>query len=295
MPQIVHGFDWPDRFVVGTVGQPGDRTFYLQARAGSKLISVSLEKQQSAALAERVEEVLDELMAVEGNPFSVPAITPEGLVDNDPLEQPVEEEFRAGTMTLGWDPTTSQLVIEAFPIIEIEVEVDDLDQIEDLDQMEIDLEVEPPEVLVIRIPVGTARAFAKRTREVVGAGRPLCPLCRLPMDSDDHVCELPRRIPLTTRHDPEHDLLTGDIVLEGRIMSASNATFVGTIGDVTVVYKPVAGEQPLWDFPDGNLAHREVAAYLVSEVLGWDVVPRTWLRDGPMGPRHAAAVAGRRS
>lgn len=67
-------------------------------------------------------------------------------------------------------------------------------------------------------------------------------------------------------------------------MSASNATFVGHIGDVTVVYKPIAGEQPLWDFPDGNLAHREVAAHLVSEVLGWDVVPRTWLRDGPMGP-----------
>ncbi|MCD9199122.1 SCO1664 family protein [Aeromicrobium wangtongii] len=80
------------------------------------------------------------------------------------------------------------------------------------------------------------------------------------------------------------DLQCGDIELEGRIMPASNATFVGSIGAVKIVYKPVAGEQPLWDFPDGNLARREVAAYLVSEVLGWDVVPRTWLRDGPMGP-----------
>ncbi|MCW2789657.1 MAG: hypothetical protein JWP56_1960 [Aeromicrobium sp.] len=79
------------------------------------------------------------------------------------------------------------------------------------------------------------------------------------------------------------DLVDGDLELSGRIMPASNATFVGTIGDVTVVYKPVAGEKPLWDFPDGHLADREVAAYLVSEVLGWDVVPRTWLRDGPMG------------
>jgi uncharacterized repeat protein (TIGR03847 family) len=191
MAQIVHGFDWPDRFVVGTVGQPGDRTFFLQARAGSNLVSVSLEKQQSAALAERVEEVLDDLMALNGNPFSVPAITPEGLVDNDPLEQPVEESFRAGALTLGWDPTTSQLVIEAFPILEIEVEVDGLDQIDDLDEVQFDVEVEPPEVLVVRIPVGTARAFAKRTREVVGAGRPICPLCRMPMDSDDHICTLP--------------------------------------------------------------------------------------------------------
>nr|WP_199906991.1 SCO1664 family protein [Aeromicrobium chenweiae] len=67
-------------------------------------------------------------------------------------------------------------------------------------------------------------------------------------------------------------------------MPASNATFVGRIGEVAVAYKPISGERPLWDFPDGCLAHREVAAYLVSEVLGWDVVPRTWLRDGPLGP-----------
>lgn len=182
MAPIVHGFDWPDRLVIGTVGQPGERTFYIQARAGKQLVSVSMEKQQSAALAERIEEVLDELMAEDGNPFSVPALTPEGLVDNDPLEQPIEEQFRAGAMGLGWDPTTAQLVIEAFPIIEVDAE-----ELEVLDMEE----VEPEEVLVVRIPVGTARAFAKRAREVVGAGRPLCPLCSLPMDSDDHICELP--------------------------------------------------------------------------------------------------------
>ncbi|HLS73241.1 MAG TPA: SCO1664 family protein [Actinomycetaceae bacterium] len=79
------------------------------------------------------------------------------------------------------------------------------------------------------------------------------------------------------------DLLDAELVLEGRIMSASNATFVGRIGEAKVVYKPVAGERPLWDFPDGTLAGREVAAYEVSEALGWDIVPRTWLRDGPFG------------
>lgn len=82
---------------------------------------------------------------------------------------------------------------------------------------------------------------------------------------------------------PEADLVDGDLVLTGRIMPASNATFVGHIGDVAVVYKPVAGERPLWDFPDGNLARREVAAYALSESFGWNVVPPTWLRDGPMG------------
>ncbi|MDQ0098024.1 SCO1664 family protein [Arthrobacter bambusae] len=82
---------------------------------------------------------------------------------------------------------------------------------------------------------------------------------------------------------PAPDLVTAELRLTGRIMTASNATFLGSIGDVRVVYKPIAGESPLWDFPDGALAHREVAAYLVSQVLGWDIVPHTWLRDGPMG------------
>lgn len=81
----------------------------------------------------------------------------------------------------------------------------------------------------------------------------------------------------------EVDLVDDELVLTGRIMPASNATFVGRIGDVQVVYKPIAGERPLWDFPDGNLACREAAAYAVSEAFGWNVVPRTWLRDGPHG------------
>jgi uncharacterized repeat protein (TIGR03843 family) len=76
----------------------------------------------------------------------------------------------------------------------------------------------------------------------------------------------------------------GELVLHGRIMPASNATFVGEIDGVQVVYKPVAGERPLWDFPDGTLADREVAAYAVSEATGWNVVPTTWLREGPHGP-----------
>lgn len=82
---------------------------------------------------------------------------------------------------------------------------------------------------------------------------------------------------------PTPDLVAPELVLTGRITTASNATFLGSIGDRVVVYKPIAGESPLWDFPQGTLAHREVAAYLVSQALGWDVVPHTWLRDGPLG------------
>ena len=85
-----------------------------------------------------------------------------------------------------------------------------------------------------------------------------------------------------------HLLQTGEIDLEGRMLDASNVTLVGTIrsGDVggECVYKPVAGERPLWDFPDGTLAGREISAFLVSEATGWRVVPPTVLREGPFGP-----------
>lgn len=84
----------------------------------------------------------------------------------------------------------------------------------------------------------------------------------------------------------EHSASRSDGAMElvGRLTTASNATFLATLGETEVVYKPIAGERPLWDFPDGNLAHREVASYLVSEALGWSVVPKTWLGDGPHGP-----------
>ena len=176
--RIIHGFNWPDRFVVGTVGRPGQRTFYLQARAGAQVVSVALEKEQSAVLAEQIDAILDELMATDGNRFSVPAQTPEGLVDNDGLDQPVEEQFRVGGMSLGWDPSTAQIVIEAEPAVEVDAET--------LEPVEAEAE----EVLVVRIPVGAARAFAHRTREVVRSGRPICPLCRAPIDPDGHVCDL---------------------------------------------------------------------------------------------------------
>ena len=83
---------------------------------------------------------------------------------------------------------------------------------------------------------------------------------------------------------PSDELDEGELVLHGRIMPASNATFLGQIGEEKVVYKPISGERPLWDFPIGTLADREVAAYVVSQAFPWGVVPPTWLRDGPHGP-----------
>ena len=179
MPTRVHEFVWPDRVVIGTVGFPGARTFYLQVRTGTQIVSIALEKQQSALLAEKIDEILDQLITVEGNRFSVPTGTPIELVDNDPLEA-VQELFRTGAMSLGFDPSTAQVVIEAYPITD-----DDAgDGGESLDQDGDEV----PEMLLVRMPVGTARAFAKRTREVVDAGRPICPLCGYPVDPDGHIC-----------------------------------------------------------------------------------------------------------
>ncbi len=182
MPTIVHEFPWPDRVVIGTIGVPGERTFYLQVRTGKQIVSIALEKQQSAQLAEKIDEILDQLGTLEGNPFSVPTSTPIELVDNDQLEA-VEEQFRTGAMSLGWDPTTAQVVIEAYPLTDVDADETD----ESLD----DDDADASEVLRVRMPVGTARAFAKRAREVVGAGRPICPLCGYPMDADGHTCTLP--------------------------------------------------------------------------------------------------------
>ena len=96
---------------------------------------------------------------------------------------------------------------------------------------------------------------------------------------------------MTPRSDERDDgevLRAGELTVIGRIRSASNATFLceSTLEERSVhcVYKPVSGEQPLWDFPDGTLAGRELGAYLVSTELGWNIVPYTMIRDGPEGP-----------
>ena len=181
MAPLVHSFDPPERFVVGTVGQPGQRTFFLQAREGNRLVSVALEKQQVAVLADRLDDLLDELMASEATKSVIPAVAPLDLDDTDPLEQPIEEEFRAGTMTLSWDSTDERIVIEVFPFVEAAVVSPD--------QVGEDLtEPEPEEVFLVRIPAGEARAFVKRVAQVVRAGRPDCPFCGQPIDPTGHLC-----------------------------------------------------------------------------------------------------------
>jgi len=195
MASVIHRFDPPERFVAGTVGPPGQRTFFLQARLGARVTSVALEKQQVSVLAERIDELLDDLLSSLEGESTVPVVPPVALEDNAPLEQPIVEEFRAGTMTLSWDAADERVVVEVYPYTEEAV-------VEPGTPEEEIAEPEPEEILVVRLPPGLARAFSKRAQAVVAAGRPPCPFCGGPMDPPGHLCPRANGFRRTTA-DPE--------------------------------------------------------------------------------------------
>ena len=143
--------DDPDRFLAGTVGEPGARAFFLQARKGGALISVGLEKVQVAALAQRLEDLLD---AVEAPDRAEAA-------DDLTLEEPIVELFRVGAMAPTEDGEYAELPDEA---------------------------EEGPDLLRIRIDAPAARAFVRRAEALVASGRPACPFCGEPLDPQGHFC-----------------------------------------------------------------------------------------------------------
>jgi len=179
VPRHLFVYDPPERFVAGTVGEPGSRAFFLQARSGPRVTSVALEKEQVALLAERLEELLDEIVRRTGGSTSVPAAVPSDMTDNDPLDQPILEEFRVGSLALAWDESHARIVIEAGAVTEAENPAEPLSD---------DPTAEAPDVLRVRLTGGQARAFAARAQAVVNAGRPPCPLCELPLDPQGHIC-----------------------------------------------------------------------------------------------------------
>jgi len=180
MARVVYEYDPPERFVAGTVGEPGQRTFFLQASGGGRTTSVSLEKQQVLVLAQRVGALLDELVRRSPGDVAVPAVTPRAVEDNAPLEIPIEEEFRVGTMALAWDPADEVVVIEA------QAATDDDSDDESL-LIDEDDEEGPP-LLRVRVSGALARGFVARAQAVVAAGRPPCPFCGGPLDAAGHVC-----------------------------------------------------------------------------------------------------------
>jgi len=185
----IFSFDSPDRFICGAVGQPGQRTFYLQAAKGGRVVSVALEKAQVAILAERLATLL--LALRQGGV----AIGEETASREPQLAEPIVEEFRVGTLTLGWDTDRERIVIEAR-------EVTDEDEEEDAaEEGEQEAEEEPvlmasdltegPDLVRVQLAPDAALAFASGAIAVVQAGRPPCPQCGAPLDPTGHFC--PRR------------------------------------------------------------------------------------------------------
>jgi uncharacterized repeat protein (TIGR03847 family) len=183
MPRRIHLFDPPDRFVAGTVGQPGSRTFFLQAREGRRIVSVVLEKAQVAVLADRLGRLITELdlRGITRQPDVAPA------PDAAPLDEPIVEAFRAGTLTLGWDGDLERILIEARAQTEDDEDAEELEG--DVEPADLDDDDEDgPDILRARMTADAARSFVERAARIVRAGRPPCPLCGLPLDAGGHIC-----------------------------------------------------------------------------------------------------------
>ncbi len=166
MTRRVFIFNEPERFIAGTVGEPGDRTFFLQARKGTAVVSVALEKVQVAALASRLEDLLEAVDA----PHAADA-------DDRPLDEPVVEHFRVGAMALAWDAETDAVVIEA------QTPTDDGEYAELPDDA-----ADGPDLLRVRIDAARARGFVRRAETLVAGGRTACPFCGQPLDPQGHFC-----------------------------------------------------------------------------------------------------------
>jgi len=180
MARELHEFDPVERFVAGTVGQPGERTFYVQARSGARTASVVIEKQQVAVLAERLGELLDEVARRGASTTPIPEGA-SGAPDLEPLDLPLTEEFRVGAMGLGWNGELDRATVELHAVSESdEFEVPDLE--------DDDLPDGAPACLRVRLTAQQARDFCARAAALVAAGRPPCPFCQLPLDPAGHIC-----------------------------------------------------------------------------------------------------------
>lgn len=166
----VHAYHDPERFVTGTVGPPGQRTFFLQAHDGSRTTSVALEKEQVRVLGERLDSMLDLLTRRGTGSVTIPVVAQPEDRDDEPLGTPVEEDFRVSVLRIAWDGDAERVLIEASS-----------EPAEDDDDLTGD-------VLSVRITGATARAFVARAESVVAAGRPPCPFCTLPLDPEGHIC-----------------------------------------------------------------------------------------------------------
>jgi len=172
---IVYEFNPVERFVAGTVGAPGERTFFIQARTGPRVVSVVVDKSQVIALGERTKIMLREIKKSDPT-----VIIKSDQVDDAPLEQPIFEEFRAGVIAMAWDAQNAVIVYELREITSAE-ENSDEDVIFDENELSVDL-------LRVHVSPSQAAAFSKRCLTLANAGRIPCPFCGIPIDPNGHLC-----------------------------------------------------------------------------------------------------------
>ena len=188
MPRRTFEFDEPDRFVAGTIGQPGQRTFFLQARDRRRVVSVALEKAQVAVLADRLGLLVLELerRGLAGAPGAVP------VPDTAALDEPLNEVFRAGTLTLGWDGDRDRVLVEAREQTADDGDPEETAIAEGVEAgegaEEDDDEDDERDVFRVRISADAARSFVERAMRVIRSGRPPCPICGNPLDPAGHLC-----------------------------------------------------------------------------------------------------------
>lgn len=150
--------------MAGTIGEPGERAFFIQARNKGRVISVALEKAQVQAIANRLELIVAEVKK------SNPLISIESFPQDDaPLETPVDEEFQVGAISLAWNELDLLLSFELY-------------------ELEDDEQDEEGQVLEINFSLGMAITFAQRSKALVSAGRLPCPFCGIPIDPRGHLC-----------------------------------------------------------------------------------------------------------
>jgi len=161
---MTYEFSDVDRFICGTVGEPGEREFYLQIRAANRLLSATLEKSQAATLAQRLEILLRQIVKED-----IATVIERSVRDDAPLEQPIEADFTVGAISIAFDESTKKVCLELFAIKEIKLEEDEAE-------------------ITMYLALSQAKAFVNRTMAVVNAGRLPCPFCAIPIDPRGHLC-----------------------------------------------------------------------------------------------------------
>jgi len=244
MPREIHEFHHPERFVAGTVGQPGDRTFFLQVTKDLQTMSVQIEKQQVLILADRLGYLLDEVQ----RRFGTPVPGESQAHDTQPLKMPLDAEFQVGSMGLGWDAESKAVVVELLAVTEQTID----------ESVILDDTAEGPDTIRVFLTAEAARDFSARSLRVVAAGRPLCPLCQQPLDADGHICARSNGYKRDAEFSESLDFVDPEVLAAlGRLAPGIDVAFTVDEAGETGDGDASDGETPDEETPEGDTGDGE--------------------------------------